>query len=160
LTGVSSPIVVPAAEQRRLCPSRNGLRDGDICAQNRDFLRSFKLIVYEEGRTWLSAGRQSLTCLLWFGPAGRELMKTLMEFERRSITRTTISKDALLFFDEQRGVFTCRVQDVTNVGAGIELHSLNLLPPDFELSFDNFHTIRECRVIWRQGDFVGVAFQN
>jgi hypothetical protein len=28
------------------------------------------------------------------------------------------------------------------------------------LSFDNFHTIRECRVIWRQGDFVGVAFQN
>jgi hypothetical protein len=35
-----------------------------------------------------------------------------------------------------------------------------LLPLDFELSFDNFHTIRECRVIWRQGDFVGVAFQN
>jgi hypothetical protein len=35
-----------------------------------------------------------------------------------------------------------------------------LLPLDFELSFDKFHTIRECRVIWRQGDFVGVAFQN
>jgi hypothetical protein len=87
-------------------------------------------------------------------------MKTPMELDRRSITRTTISKDALLFFDEQRGVLTCRVQDVTNVGAGIELHSLNLLPLDFELSFDNFHTIRECRVIWRQGDFVGVAFQN
>jgi hypothetical protein len=87
-------------------------------------------------------------------------MKTPIGIERRTITRTTISKDALLFFDAQRGVLTCRVQDMTNVGAGIELHSLNLLPLDFELSFDKFHTIRECRVIWRQGDFVGVAFQN
>jgi hypothetical protein len=91
---------------------------------------------------------------------GGKLVKTPMEFERRSIARTTISKDALLFFDAQRGVLTCRVQDVTNSGAGIELHALNLLPLDFELSFDNFHTVRECRVIWRQGDFVGVAFQN
>jgi hypothetical protein len=83
-----------------------------------------------------------------------------MESERRSVARTTISKDALLFFDAQRGVLTCRVQDVTNSGAGIELHNLNLLPLNFELSFDNFHTVRECRVIWRQGDFVGVAFLN
>lgn len=83
-----------------------------------------------------------------------------MEFERRSVARTTIAKDALLFFDAQRGVFTCRVQDITNSGAGIELHSLNLLPLNFELTFDKFHTVRECRVIWRQGDFVGVAFQN
>ncbi|ANW02264.1 PilZ domain-containing protein [Bradyrhizobium icense] len=83
-----------------------------------------------------------------------------MEFERRSVARTTISKNALLFFDAQRGVFTCRVQDVTNSGAGIELHDLNLLPLNFELTFDNFHNVRECRVIWRQGDFVGVAFQN
>jgi hypothetical protein len=83
-----------------------------------------------------------------------------MECERRSIARTTISKDALLFFDAQRGVLTCRVQDVTNSGAGIALQTLNMLPANFELSFDNFHTVRECRVIWRQGDFVGVAFQN
>jgi hypothetical protein len=87
-------------------------------------------------------------------------MKTPIPFERRSIARTTISKDAMVFFDEQRGALACRVQDVTNAGAGIEVQTVNLLPPDFELSFDNFHTVRECRVIWRQGDFVGVAFQN
>lgn len=86
--------------------------------------------------------------------------ETPMLLDRRSIARTMISKDALLFFDAQRGVLTCRVQDVTNVGAGIELRDLNVLPVDFELSFDKFHTIRECRVVWRQGDFVGVAFQN
>jgi hypothetical protein len=83
-----------------------------------------------------------------------------MEFERRYVARTTIAKDARLFFDAQRGVLTCRVQNVTNSGAGIELDTLNALPLNFELSFDNFHTVRECRVIWRQGDFVGVAFQN
>jgi hypothetical protein len=102
--------------------------------------------------------RNSLS--LYLPVPGEKLLETPMEFERRSIARTTISKDALLFFDAQRGVLTCRVQDVTNSGAGIELHTLNLLPLDFELSFDNFHTVRECRVIWRQGDFVGVAFQN
>jgi hypothetical protein len=31
---------------------------------------------------------------------------------------------------------------------------------NFELTFGNFHTVRECRVIWRQGDFVRVGFQN
>ena len=92
--------------------------------------------------------------------AWRERLVIPMEFERRDVARTTISKDALLFFDAQRGVLTCRVQDATNSGAGIELHTLNALPLNFELSFDNFHTVRECRVIWRQGDFVGVAFQN
>jgi PilZ domain len=83
-----------------------------------------------------------------------------MEVERRSFVRTTISKNALLFFDGHRGVLTCRVHDITNHGAGIELNGLNLLPLNFELTFDNFHTVRECHVVWRQGDFVGVAFQN
>ena len=101
--------------------------------------------------------RNSLVSTCW---GWRELVVAPVEFERRYVARTTIAKDALLFFDAQRGVLTCRVQDVTNSGAGIELHSLNILPLNFELSFDNFHTIRECRVIWRQGDFVGVAFQN
>ncbi len=35
-----------------------------------------------------------------------------------------------------------------------------MLPQDFELSFDNSHTIRRYRLIWRHGDFAGVAFQN
>jgi len=80
--------------------------------------------------------------------------------ERRSIGRTTISKSALLFFDAPRGIFTCLVRNITNVGAGIQLRDINVLPPDFELTFDSFRTIRRCRVIWRQGDVVGVAFQN
>jgi hypothetical protein len=69
-------------------------------------------------------------------------------------------KSALLFFDARRGALTCRVHDITNGGAGVELHAFDLLPLNFELTFDNFHNVRGCRAVWRQGGFVGVAFQN
>jgi hypothetical protein len=81
-------------------------------------------------------------------------------FERRSIARTKIDKGALIFFNEKAGVYPCTVRDVTNVGAGIRGQNYQLMPIEFALSFDNFRTIRECRLIWRHGDFLGVAFQS
>jgi hypothetical protein len=52
------------------------------------------------------------------------------------------------------------VRDVTNFGAGLRTQDIPILPLTFELSFDNFRTVRRCRLIWRDGDFLGVAFQN
>jgi hypothetical protein len=80
--------------------------------------------------------------------------------ERRSIGRTVINRNALLFFRGQTSVFSCCVRDVTNSGAGIRLERLNMLPVEFGLSFDNFRTVRECRLVWRDTDFVGVAFET
>jgi hypothetical protein len=80
--------------------------------------------------------------------------------ERRSVGRTAVSRGALLFFSAKRGVFTCEVRDVTNVGAQIRLNGLNVLPPNFELSFDNFRTVRKCRLIWRWEDLIGIAFET
>jgi hypothetical protein len=80
--------------------------------------------------------------------------------ERRSSDRTATSKGALLFFSAQRGVFGCEVCDLAEAGARVKLNGLNVLPPNFKLSFDNFRTARECRLIWRRGDFVGIAFEN
>jgi len=82
------------------------------------------------------------------------------EPERRSIGRTRINRNALLFFVGQTGVFSCCVRDVTNHGAGIQLDGLNVMPMDFDLSFDNFRTTRKCQMIWRDGDFVGIAFES
>jgi hypothetical protein len=87
-------------------------------------------------------------------------MRMTKLIERRSIGRTAISRGALLFFSAQRGVFTCEVCDVTNVGAQIRLNGLNVLPSNFELSFDNFRTVRKCRLIWRRHDFIGIAFES
>jgi hypothetical protein len=47
---------------------------------------------------------------------------------------------------------------MTNIGAGIRIQDLPAVPLNFELSFDNFHTTRKCRLIWRDGDFIGAAF--
>jgi hypothetical protein len=80
--------------------------------------------------------------------------------DRRSVERTRISKGALLFFTGSRGVFSCTVYDVTNSGAGIRLHDLTIIPLEFALSFDNFRSLRQCRLIWREGDFFGVAFET
>jgi hypothetical protein len=81
-------------------------------------------------------------------------------FERRSIGRTKLAKSALLFFNRQTGVRSCGVTDITNAGARIRVYDMAVLPLTFEVTFDNFRTVRECRLIWRDGDFLGIAFQN
>jgi hypothetical protein len=80
--------------------------------------------------------------------------------DRRSIGRTKIGKDALLFFGAQTGVHPCTVADITNTGACILTQDLAAIPLNFELSFDKFRTGRNCRLIWRDGDLVGVAFKS
>jgi hypothetical protein len=80
--------------------------------------------------------------------------------DRRSIGRTKIVKGALLFFSEGAGVHSCTIHDVTNFGAGIHLQGLKVIPLEFALSFDNFRSVRKCRLAWRQGDFFGAAFES
>jgi hypothetical protein len=81
-------------------------------------------------------------------------------FERRARHRNVINRGALMFYAGTAGVETCTVRDVTNLGAGIRLHEAQIVPVDFDISFDNFRTIRKSRLIWRDGDFVGAAFES
>jgi hypothetical protein len=81
-------------------------------------------------------------------------------FERRAKGRTTINRDVLMFFTGQDRVHPCCVRDVTNHGAGLRLNGVTILPSEFGISFDNFRTMRRCRLIWRNGDFVGTAFES
>jgi hypothetical protein len=80
--------------------------------------------------------------------------------ERRAIGRTIINRQALLFFAGQSGVHGCCVRDVTNLGAGLRLNGLIMVPLDFDFSLDNFYSVRRGRLIWRDGDFVGVALRS
>ena len=79
---------------------------------------------------------------------------------RRAVGRAGIEKSALLFFKGQIGARGCNVIDISDCGAKLRTHNLSVLPNTFELTFDNFSTIRCCRLIWRNGDFLGVAFEN
>jgi hypothetical protein len=78
--------------------------------------------------------------------------------ERRAIGRAAIEKGALLFFKGQTGARGCSVVDISDCGAKLRTHNLSILPNTFELTFDNFVTIRRCRLVWRNGDLLGVAF--
>jgi hypothetical protein len=91
-------------------------------------------------------------------PTLRELPQPRRDIERRAVGRTTINRDVLMFFNGS--VHACYVRDVTNHGAGLKLNGVNIVPPDFGISFDNFRTMRRCRLIWRDGDFVGAAFET
>ena len=92
-------------------------------------------------------------------PTLREIFQPRRDFERRAVGRTTINRDVLMFFS-QDPFHACCVRDVTNRGAGLRLNGLNIVPSEFGISFDNFLTMRACRLIWRNGDFVGVAFES
>jgi hypothetical protein len=80
--------------------------------------------------------------------------------DRRSDGRTKISKAASLVFGGQTGERSCDVNltDLTGGGAGIYKQGLAVLPVTFELSFDNLR--RTCRLVWRKGNFFGVAFED
>lgn len=82
------------------------------------------------------------------------------KLERRAFGRTTINHGVLMYFAGQEGVQACCVRDVTNHGAGIRVTGLSILPFEFGISFDNFRTMRRCRLVWREGDFIGAAFES
>ena len=81
-------------------------------------------------------------------------------FERRSKGRTVIDRGAQMFFAGHHDVHSCCVRDVTNDGAGIRLNGLNIVPFEFGISFDSFRTMRMCRLVWRDGDFIGATFES
>lgn len=80
--------------------------------------------------------------------------------DRRAVGRSRIANGALLFFNGQAGARGCNVIDISDAGARIQTHNLSVLPNTFELTFDNFSTVRCCRLMWRDGDILGVAFEN
>jgi hypothetical protein len=69
-----------------------------------------------------------------------------------------MAKSALMLFGGRCGVSYCGMRDYTDAGAGIRLRHVKVLRTKFELTFDNFSTVKKCQPIWRQGDFAGVAF--
>ena len=77
--------------------------------------------------------------------------------DRRVIDRLPVCRGALLSIPGQITVQPCTLRDLTASGAGIRLNGITLLPLEFEISFDGFRTSKTCRLVWRDGDFVGIA---
>ena len=80
--------------------------------------------------------------------------------DRRSVDRPRVERGGLLFFKGQPGARGCKVIGLTNRGATIRTHDISVLPTNFDLTFDNFRTMQRCRLIWRNGDFLGAEFED
>jgi hypothetical protein len=81
-------------------------------------------------------------------------------FDRRSEERTVVNRGALVSFAGRPGAHACCVRDTSDVGAGIRLDGLKIVPSEFAISYDGFRSSRRCRLIWRDGDFAGVTFET
>jgi hypothetical protein len=79
--------------------------------------------------------------------------------ERRAVERTALQRGALIIIPGLRGVFSCGVRDLSGLGAGLRLNGIALLPTEIKISLNGVRHTFGCRLIWRDGDFAGVAFQ-
>jgi PilZ domain len=78
--------------------------------------------------------------------------------ERRGAKRRPLKASALVYFGRKRGVFAGLVCDMSDTGAKIQLGRL-AIPKRFALSFDNFLTVRQCRLVWKRDGLAGIAFE-
>lgn len=79
--------------------------------------------------------------------------------DRRAVERKWMSRGALLTMSGIRGAHSCSVRDLSRQGAGLRLQGMALLASEFRLSLDGLRTTYACRLIWRDGDFAGIAFK-
>lgn len=79
--------------------------------------------------------------------------------ERREVHRTWPQRGALVVIPGLRGVYSCRLRDLSIKGAGLHLNEIALLPTDFKISFDGLLHNFGCRLIWRHYDIVGIEFR-
>ena len=50
--------------------------------------------------------------------------------------------------------------DVSPTNALVHADGLGLLPIHFYITFDDFLTVGKCRLLWRNGDDIGVVFER
>ena len=80
--------------------------------------------------------------------------------ERRRLQRTKINHPGKVL-GQQEAVHDCVVHNITGLGVCVEFgFQAEQLPEDLAFSFDNFHTIHACRIIWRESNLAGIAFEN
>jgi hypothetical protein len=86
-------------------------------------------------------------------------VETIMA-ERRQVERLKNTSGALLFSDQQRGVFSCALRDISDGGVGLQLNDRDVVPSTFKITLDNFRNVQTCQVIWSRGRYIGATFQS
>jgi hypothetical protein len=78
------------------------------------------------------------------------------ENRRGQVRRLVIMKGTILY-NEGRITIPCRLRDISETGAKLELEQQQLLPHTFDLQIRDMPALR-CRLRWARGARVGVEF--
>jgi hypothetical protein len=93
------------------------------------------------------------------GPAGEEPARciTREDQDRRQGSRRRVLKSALIVFNKGYCTLGCHILDVSDTGAMVRPSDIFLCPGEFVLQ-PQVGPARECEVVWRRGDKMGVRF--
>jgi hypothetical protein len=78
--------------------------------------------------------------------------------ERRSATRQRTLKAAKIELNRDGAAARCMVRNLSPTGAFLEFGTPTDLPDKFVLVFLSNHAQRNCDVVWRQRNRIGIAF--
>jgi PilZ domain len=78
-----------------------------------------------------------------------------MNENRRSIRRRVL-QSATIEFD--CGAYSCAVRNLSEAGAALDVPHALAIPHEFTLIMETDQAPRQCRVIWRKENRLGVAF--
>ncbi len=79
--------------------------------------------------------------------------------ERRRDVRTPINNVGAIRFGPAGHEMPCTVVDLTPRGAGLNVASTFGIPKVFQLAVNGEMGTRHCRVVWMQGNKLGVSFE-
>ena len=80
--------------------------------------------------------------------------------DRRQVDRLKTTGGALIFFHQQRGVFSCTLRDISDTGVGLRLNDPGVIAPSFKITLDNFTSVQSCQVVWSRGHYIGATFST
>jgi len=81
----------------------------------------------------------------------------MVEVERRSAQRHRTLKAGHIAFN-RAGTIDCRVRNLSEIGACLEVAGQVGIPDEFTLLIEYDHLKRRCRVMWRSPKQLGVKF--
>jgi PilZ domain len=80
--------------------------------------------------------------------------------ERRRHVRMRTFKAARILLNAHHSAIDCRVRNLSEGGACINVASLIGIPERFDVIFDADKSIRGCRKVWHRDNHIGVEFEK
>ena len=80
--------------------------------------------------------------------------------EQRKHERRLTLKTANIHYDSNGNARECAVVDLSDSGACVIVASTTDVPDTFELTTDRDGLTRDCKVIWRRGNRIGLSFHG